>query len=174
MAVLKNVQVRWAQIQAPDTRYDPQWSVDALLTKEQAKAISDAAKKVHKKGVKIKKDDDGQLYYKFSRKVDKADGSGENKAPRCIDGQKNPVTDLIGNGSLCNIQYSVFPWDNKFGTGVGIDFAGIQVLELVSFGGDADEFGVEGEAEGDEFDSSPTTPTAPAEGSEDYDDDDFS
>lgn len=173
MSVLKNVPVRWVQIQSPDTRYDHQWSLDALLTKEQAKKLSAEAKAVHSKGVKIKKDDDGQLFFKFSRKVNKSDGSGENSQPVCIDGHKTPLTCLIGNGSVCNIQYNVFSWANKFGEGAGIDFMGMQVLDLVSFGGsDGDEFDDEGgSGDGDEF----STPTeTPSTNSDSYDDEDFS
>lgn len=170
MAVLKEVPVRWVQIQAPDTRFDPQWSLDALLSPAQAKKLSAEAKKIHKKGVAIKKDEDGQHFIKLSRRVLKSDGSGENPAPRCIDATKTPVTSLVGNGSVCNIQYRMYPWDNKFGSGVGVDFVGMQVLSLVPYGGDADEFDVEEESEDDEFD----TEVAEVVSGEEYDDDDFS
>lgn len=175
MAVLKAVPVRWVQIQSPDTRYDHQWSLDALLTKEQAKKLAADAKKVHTKGIKIKKDDDGQLFYKFSRKVQKSDGSGENSQPVCIDGHKTPLTCLIGNGSVCNIQYNIFDWKNKFGEGAGIDFMGIQVLDLVSFGGsDGDEFEDEGGSEGGDGDEFSSTSDTTPDDSDSYDDDDFS
>ena len=71
------------------------------------------------------------------------------------------ITDLVGNGSVCNVQYSLFKWGpNKFGSGIGIDFKGLQVLSLVSYGAaDGDEFGEEevvdtpaSKAKDDEFD----------------------
>ena len=180
MAVLKNVEVRWVQIQSPDTRYEHQWSLDAFLSKEQAEKLEAEAKAANPKGIKIKKDDNGQLFYKFSRKVAKSDGSGENTQPVCKGATIDPATGklvdltcLIGNGSKCNIQYNMYSWDNKFGTGAGVDFMGMQVLDLVAFGGsDGDEFSEEEVTDSFEVEDN-TTGDATAE-KEEYDDEDFS
>lgn len=164
MAVLRNVKVIWASIQAPNTKFEHEWSVDAIVTEEQAKELQAAAKKVNPKGIKFGKTDDGAILFSVKRKVNKFNGD-ENKAPVCvgtekgIDGRLLPVTDLVGNGSLCNVQYNMYEWDNQFGKGVGLDFKGLQVLELVSYGAQ----------DGDEFDSDEeSSPEAP--GKDDFDD----
>lgn len=169
MAVLKNVEVRWCHIQQPDTQFDPMWHVEVVLSKEQAADLLAESKKHHDKGINIK-NKDGELIYTFSRKTERADGSGPNKQPACKTTQPDPVTGkpmdfdgLIGNGSICNINYSLFKWDNKYGSGVKADFKGIQVVDLVEYGA----------PDGDEFNADDTTATS-TQGADEYDDDDFS
>ena len=174
MAVLRNVTVQWASVQAPDTQYDPKWTVEALLSEDEADALVAESKKYHEKGITIK-NKDGQLSYRFERKVDRADGNGENKAPAVKstdpgpDGKPQDFGGLIGNGSTCNINYSFFKWDNKYGSGVKSDFKGIQVVDLVEYGRpDGDEF------EAEDNDTGSTSPAAAGAANDTYDDDDFS
>jgi hypothetical protein len=49
---------------------------------------------------------------------------------------------LIGNGSLCNVQYMERPWEYAGKTGITATLVGIQVMELVEY---------EGGTGGDEF-----------------------
>ena len=142
MPVLKRVPVQWASVQKPNTQFEPAWEVQATLTKEQASELLAEAKKIHPKGIKIKKEDDGTLTFRFKRSVERKDGKGENSPPACVGPNKDvPFTKQIGNGSICNIQYSLVPWNNKFGSGITTDFKGIQVLEHVPYGvQDGEEF----------------------------------
>lgn len=170
MAQLNNVPVQWCSIQAADTQFEPQWCVEAILTEGQAATLVAESKKFNSKGIKIK-NKDGVLSYRFTRRVLRGDGDGENTAPKCVDAANTPLNKLVGNGSICNIQYSFFGWDNKFGNGVKSDFKGLQVLDLVSYG----------EADGDSFsdttsgfsDTSTTTNVSETT-SEEYNDEDFS
>ena len=146
MAKLNRVRVQWASVQAdnPNTTYDPRWEVEAILSSEQAAVFVDA-------GVKVK-EDDGVLSLRFKRKVSgdkKGGGTYTNKPPQVVDAAKAPFTDLIGNGSLCNIAYSLRDWDGFGAQGVAADLNAVQVLELVPYGGDqgADEFDDEGTTE---------------------------
>lgn len=165
MALLNNVSVLWTSIQAPDTKFDHVWRTDAVITQEQADTLQAEAKKVNPKGIKFRKGDNDEIIFRVTRKVNRADG-GTNDAPKCVstergsDGKPLPFTELVGNGSICNIQYSFYNWENSFGNGCGVDFKGLQVVDLVSYGA----------PDGDEFEATGDTPTPP---SEDYDDDDF-
>lgn len=138
MPILYNVPVKWASVQKPNTQFEPAWEVQAILTKEQAAELQAAAKKVNPKGIKIKKEDDGTLYFRFKRSVARKDGNGNNEPPTVVDAHKEPFTKMIGNGSICNIKYSLIPWNNKFGSGVTTDFKGIQVVEWVEYGDNED------------------------------------
>jgi hypothetical protein len=163
MAILRNVPVMWCSVIKPNTQFEPAWEVQVTLTPEQAKELVAEAKALNPKGIKIKNEDDGTKTYRFKRKVKKADGVTENNPPVvCGPGGKNDVfTALIGNGSICNIQYGFAAYDNKFGKGVVSDLKGVQVIVHKPFGvQDGDEFG--------SVDSS--APKA----SEEYDDGDFS
>ncbi len=130
--LLKNVRCKWASIIEPNTKYDPVWEIVAVLDEEQAAELAN-------KGYKIKTEDDGTLSYRFKRKTlgnKKGGGTFEKEAPKCVDAARNPFTELIGNGSLVNIQY-----EHKQGNAYGIDFckgelSGVQVLEHVKFGDD--------------------------------------
>ena len=174
MSVLREVKVLWTSIQAPDTKFEHVWRTDVIVTQEQADILQAEAKAVNPKGIKFRKGDNGEIIFRVKRKVQKATGD-ENKAPVCRGTKRDELTNeletikaLVGNGSLCNVQYNFYHWDNSFGDGVNADFCGLQVLELVSYG----------VADGDEFDEVATTskPEAPKEskGDDDYDEEDFS
>jgi hypothetical protein len=167
MSVIKNVPVRWASVIKPETTFDPVWTIEVILTEEQADRLKKEAKAVNPKGIKIKKDDEGNLVFRFKRKVMKANGE-ENNPPVCkgtkrdlLTGKLEDFTQLIGNGSICNVQYLFYEWENKFGSGVGADLKGVQVVEHVPYG----------VADGDEFDELGSEETS--EDSEGFDDEDF-
>ena len=164
MARLDNVKVNWAQVLAPDTKFEPMWHVTVLLSEEQRDQLVSESKAIDPKGkgIKIKKDDNDNLTYRFRRKVAKADGSGDNSQPKvCGPGGKDDIWDkLIGNGSVCNIQYRFIPYNNKFGSGVTCDLQGIQVIHHVPYG----------EQDGDAFDSVESNEKGT---SNDFDDSDF-
>lgn len=166
MARLNNVKVLWAAIQEPDTKFQHNWHITAILSEEDAKRLKAESAEVDPKGKGIKFDEDqeGNKTYKFKRNVDRADGKGTNQKPLvCGPGGKNDLfTALVGNGSVCNIQYAFIPYNNKFGKGVTCDLKGVQVLEHVPYG----------VQDGDEFDSEDTSSS---KDSNSYnDDDDFS
>jgi len=161
MSLIKGVEVQWAHIQQPDTRYDPVWKVDVVVNDEVMdninKEIKEYAEKVGMtyKKFKAKLNDNDDKVITLKRNVNRSDG-GENNAPVCVGTVKDEltgklvaITELVGNGSICNVQYSLFKWGpNKFGSGISLDFKGLQVKSLVSYGAaDGDEFDEEDEAE---------------------------
>jgi hypothetical protein len=121
----------WAAVNTPNTRFDPMYCIDLIVTEE-------VAAQAKKDGLKPKKKEEGWVL-KFKRKLYKKDGS-ENPKPVVMDAHKNEYTGTIGNGSLVNVQYKFFEWKNNFGAGKGVDLQGVQVLELVPFKTEGDEF----------------------------------
>ena len=172
MAVLKNVPISWASITSPNTKYTHQWEIQATLTKEQAAKLLAESKEVNSKGIKIVKEDDGTLTYRFKRKVFRADGVTPNNQPVLVDAKGRKFTELLGNGSICNIQYGFASYDNAYGKGVVNDLKGVQVLTHVPYSSqDGSEFDMEEDGTDDGNFSDKTSKTSP---SEDYDDEDFS
>lgn len=160
MAVIQG-KVKWASVQSPNETYEPAWQVDVVLEDmEEAKALRE-------QGLNVKKDKDGDVILKLKQSVYRKDGVTRNKAPRVVDADKEVFLDLIGNGSLCNVQYNVRPWEYKGKTGVAGDLRAVQVLELVPYdNADKDEFDVvEG---GTQEAQAPAATEAPAD---DFDDD---
>ncbi len=129
MSVLNNVQCRWASIQEPNRskEYGDKWEIEALISEAQAKEFSD-------QGATTKKDDEGQwtIRIKRSTKGQRRDGGTFDKeAPRCVDMNKQPFTQLIGNGSTVNIAYTVKKWTR----GTQVDLVAVQVVNHIPYGG---------------------------------------
>ena len=170
MPIVKG-EAMWASVQAPNTQFTPCWCIDVIITEKQANAIMKESLGTNKKaasaGIKIKKNKEGQYVFKIKRDVAKADGSGENEPPVVRDSHNRDFEGMVGNGSIVNAQYNFFPWNNKFGNGVGADFKGVQVLDLVAYG-EVDGEGFE-ETDGEEAVKTGTDPV----GQEAFDEDDF-
>lgn len=134
MAIVQG-KAMWASVQTPNTKFEPVYCIDLVISKKDADTIK-------KQGLKVKTNDDGEYYVKFKRKLFKK-GGDQNKKPKVVDANRQPFAGLIGNGSIVNVQYSVYEWDNSFGSGISADLSGVQVIELVEFtGGDGEEFPV--------------------------------
>ena len=164
MSILRNCPVQWASVTKPNTMYEPTYEIQVTLTPEQAKELQAEAKALNPKGIKIKKEDDGTLTFRFKRKVARADGNGENNPPVvCGPGGKDDKFDkLIGNGSICNIQYALIAYNNpKFGKGVTTDLKGVQVLVHVPYG----------QQDGGEFDA--VSSDTPIKQNDEYNEEDF-
>jgi len=166
MAVLKNVKVKWASILEPNKTFEPVWTISCVLNDEQKKEILEQSKQVNSKGVKLKVDDDGDTIFRIQRKLYKSNGD-ENNPPVCKsterdeNGKLKDFDKLIGNGSVCNVQYAFYEWENKFGKGVGADLKGVQVVEHVPYGiADGEEF--------EDLDDSTSTKS-----NDEFDDEDF-
>lgn len=115
----------WASVLVPNTTFEPVYCIDLVISKEQADELK-------KQGLKPKLNKDGEWVMKFKRNVVKKDGSYAEK-PKLVDSARNPITVSVGNGSEVIVQYSVYEWKNKFGSGIGSDLSGVQVLKLVEF-----------------------------------------
>ncbi len=157
MPVIKSVPVSWASVQKPNTQFEPSWEINVELTKEQADELQANAKALHPKGIKIK-NEDGKLSIRFRRRVARADGKGDNPKPIVKGPDGEDFDKLIGNGSICNVQYGLSAYDNKFGKGVTTDLKGVRVITHIPFG----EQDGEGLMDDDE---------SPAKSSNDYDED---
>lgn len=162
MSVLKNVEVRWASVLKPNTKYTPRWEVELVMTAAQKEELNNEAKKVWPKGAKITQEGDSFIY-RVARKTVKKDGSA-NPAPLVCGpkGKDDLFTQNIGNGSICNIQYGFAVYDNAFGKGLVSDLKGVQVMHHVPYG----------VQDGDEFEA--VEDNSPKSDTEEFDDEDFS
>jgi len=137
---LQNVRVKYAKVIKPGKAYDDgapdEWSVNMYLTPEGRDAVMAA-------GANPKEDKEGIEYWVAKRKTVNAKGEA-TKAPPVVDGAKRPFTDDIGNGSVCNIVVTLFPWERKGRSGVFIYLNAVQVVNHVPFGGGGgvDEFDI--------------------------------
>jgi len=140
----------WAKLQEdkPEEPYQGQgtssWSIQAVLSDEQAEAYK-------KTGLfpKFKRDiehdlvlEDGLRQVKLKKSTTFGVGGQPKKPVIVVDTYGNPVNDLIGNGSVCNIQCSAHTWSRDGKENTSLELQAIQVLELVEYKEDegGDEF----------------------------------
>ena len=127
----------WANVTTPNTRFEPVYTVDLVVDDSTATNFESRGFKV--KDLVINDEKIGRAIT-IKRKVNGPNGLVRN-APKLVDSNKNPIDDLVGNGSRVKVQYNEWEVENKFGTFKGLDFQAMQVLDLVSYkSGDGDEF----------------------------------
>ena len=124
----------WAAITTPNTKFEDQWTVDVVP--------DDPAdfEKLKKAGFKVKNSPDGEEDINFRRKCKNFKGQ-DNKQPRLVDANKNPIDVQVGNGSRVCVQYDEFFGSNSFGAYQGLDLKAVQVIDLVEYAAaDGSEF----------------------------------
>jgi len=120
---LSNVDVRWAKVFEPDTKFNPKWCVDLFPAPE-------VLKKLKKDGFVIKQTKDGMEFIHAKQNVTRKDGT-KNDPPTIVgrDG-KTPFTALIGNGSTVNVLcYDYTYQGNKY-----LGLKAMQVTKHVPYG----------------------------------------
>lgn len=136
---------KWASVHAPNTKFEPVWTIDLYPNDAVIKVLKDA-------GLTVKTDSDGKQFVKIKRKVDRRDGS-KNDPPEVVDAYKKPFNENIGNGSEVNVIFSIYEWNFRGRTGVGTDLKKVQVVKHVPYG-DSEDFDIIGDVGVDEEDFS--------------------
>lgn len=132
----------WASVTSPNTTFEPTYTVNLVVS-------SDDADRLRSEGIKVVDKEEGPTVV-IKRKVNGPNGM-IRRAPKLIDRQRNPLVCQVGNGSKVKVQYK--PWESTRNGTVyrGLDFQAMQVLELVTYSGDGDEFDIEDEEELEEL-----------------------
>ena len=136
----------WASVTTPNTKFEPVYTVDLVVSE-------DVASDFEARGYKVKEISNGDEVIgraiTFKRKVNGPNGM-VRQAPKLLDVNKNPIDELVGNGSKVKVQYSEWETTNKYGDFKGLDFQAMQVIDLVQYkSSDGSEFdAIEG---GEEF-----------------------
>lgn len=145
MAVIEG-KAYWASVSVPNIKFDPVYTINLVIDDQEAQEFA-------AKGFKVKQLEEGPCIV-IKRKVTNKKGV-KNSVPKLVNKDKEPMNELIGNGSRVRVQYK--PWDvsNQFGDFQGLDLQAVQVLELVAYGdssADGAELGIkEITSEEDEF-----------------------
>lgn len=121
----------WAHVVKPNTKFDPVYSIDVIVGKEEAEVLELS-------GLTVKEDDRG-LVCVFRRKAFKKDGSPANQ-PSVVDAKRHPYNGTVGNGSLVNVQYRVYDWTFGNKKGTSADLIAVQVLTLNEYADDTISF----------------------------------
>jgi hypothetical protein len=114
----------WSSLITPNTTYEPCYCIDVEVDESTSALLMEA-------GLKPKMVD-GRSRYKIKRKAFRKDGSPAKK-PVVLDKNGQPFNELIGNGSLVQVQTTIENWKWGAKSGVRADLQGVKVLELVSY-----------------------------------------
>jgi hypothetical protein len=148
--ILNNVKVKWAKVgDNPGTKYasdETEWSIDCQLTAKQSK---DWVAKGYAQKERFDPED-GKPFCKIKRnthfsKKNPVTGAVEKLeiSPPFVKNKYGEAMGniMIGNGSVCNVQFMERPWDYAGKSGITATLVGVQVMELVEYsGGTSDEF----------------------------------
>lgn len=135
---IRNARVKYARVIRPGKAYDSslpdEWSINIYPTDEDRDTLM-----AH--GVNPKEDKEGNEYWLAKRSTKTKAGKDAKPVP-VVNGRKEPVSEDIGNGSVCNINVTMFPWTKGRQKGVKLYLNAVQVVNLVPYnsGGGADDF----------------------------------
>lgn len=150
--VLKDVEINWAHVQEPEKTYG-KYSVDITITDEIKKILEAEGLAQHIKDPNYKyntnpptkRDKPDSLERTAIIKVSrpsKTQAGKEVPPPQIVDSKKNPISDLLGNGTRANVAIRAYDHENANG-GRTMQLVGVQVLDLVPYGDAASAFDVE-------------------------------
>jgi len=135
--ILRNVRVKYAKVIRPGKAYDESqpdlWSVNMYVTDEDREALM-------ARGINPKEDKDGSEFWTAKRNTMSREKAAV-KPPTILTAAKAPWGgEDIGNGSVCNIAVTLFPWaKSKTQKGTLLYLNAIQVVNHVPYsagGGD--------------------------------------
>lgn len=119
----------WASVQSPNEKFPPpKYTIDLVVDEE-------TAEKLRAEGLNVVNREGQGLTLKAKRNQFRKDGTLNTK-PNIVDANKEKFEDLVGNGSIINLQYNAYDWEFAGKTGRSADLVGVQILELVPYGGD--------------------------------------
>jgi len=119
----------WASLTRPNEKFEPMWRIDLAVDDNTA---TDLAKEGITLGETVIDGNTIKNVVKFKRKVSKANGD-KNQPPSLVDGQKQPLDKIVGNGSKVVVMYKSYDWNYKGKTGQGLDLQAVQVKNLVEY-----------------------------------------
>ncbi len=135
---IRNARVKYAKVIRPGKAYDEsqpdEWSVNIYPTDEDRDTLM-----AH--GANPKEDKEGHEYWVAKRST-KTKAGKEAKPVPVVNGRREPFTEDIGNGSVCNINVTLFPWTKGKQLGVKLYLNAVQVVNHVPYGnsGGVDDF----------------------------------
>ena len=134
MAIVEG-KAMWASITAPNTTYEPVYSINLVVDNATAQEFSDNGYTVKNKAVSWSDEELPTIVIK--RKVTAP--WGEREAPELVgttrgdDGKWTPLNVKVGNGSDVKVQYKEWESEKHGVTYKGLELMKVQVVELIPY-----------------------------------------
>ena len=128
MAIIEGT-AYWASLTRPNEKFEPMWRIDLAVDDATAEDFKSQGISV---GETVIDEQTISNIVRFKRKVSKANGD-KNTQPTLVDGSKNPLDKIVGNGSKVKVMYKPYEWNFKGKKGMGLDLQAVQVIDLVEY-----------------------------------------
>lgn len=104
---LPNVKIKWAKLVKPDTKYEPVWCIDAIVSGQLKTDMAKAGfviREYYKKEEDGTKTPQGEFYLRIKKKVHNRTGE-EQKHPWCrFEDGEDFDGEQLGNDSICDVE----------------------------------------------------------------------
>lgn len=128
----KGLELHWANLKTPKSPFGTlQWDVQVRTTD------ADQAAEMAKYGINLK-NKDGVYTGNIKRKTVSAKGQAL-EAPKVVDADDNPVTAMIGNGSVGNVQVFSYDYNVSGRKGTAAMLTKVRITNLVEYSGSSND-----------------------------------
>ena len=128
MAIIEGT-AYWASLTRPNEKFEPMWRIDLAVDDATAEDFKSQGISV---GETVIDEQTISNIVRFKRKVSKANGD-KNTQPTLVDGAKQPLDKIVGNGSKVKVMYRPYDWNFKGKKGKGLDLQAVQVMDLIEY-----------------------------------------
>ena len=128
MAIIEGT-ASWASLTRPNEKFEPMWRIDLAVDDATAEDFKSQGISV---GETVIDEQTISNIVRFKRKVSKANGD-KNTQPTLVDGAKQPLDKIVGNGSKVKVMYRPYDWNFKGKKGKGLDLQAVQVMDLIEY-----------------------------------------
>jgi len=123
-SVIRNVNFYYAKLDKPVSPFGTEiYDLQVRFPKERIEEMSAYGK--------VRQVEDGNYAINITRKAKNA--KGQKTPVRVVDGNKNPIKDLIGNGSFGNLIVYQYDWAVSGRTGRKTVLIAVQVTDLIKY-----------------------------------------
>jgi hypothetical protein len=123
-SVIRNVNFYYAKLDKPVSPFGTEiYDLQVRFPKERVQEMSAYGK--------VREVEDGNFAINITRKAKNA--KGQKTPVRIVDTEKNPIKDLIGNGSEGNIIVYQYDWNVSGRTGTKTILIAVQVTNLIKY-----------------------------------------
>ena len=143
MAIIEGT-AYWASLTRPNEKFEPMWRIDLAVDDKSADELKSQGISLGETTIDEKTIPN---IVRFKRKVQKANGD-KNTQPQLVDGAKNPLDKIVGNGSKVKVMYKPYEWNFKGKKGMGLDLQAVQVIDLIEYTPREDFYAVETSSSG--------------------------
>lgn len=136
-------EAQWASVTKPNTKFEPVWTIDVIVDKEQANKLMEQCRSLvetkNDKLPSVKLDEEAGGYRVKIKQRCKSMNGEDMTPPKIIDNDGQPFTGNIGNGSKVKVLFSIARTAYRNQYYISLYLRAVRVVELVPYEADLEE-----------------------------------